>query len=147
MHQLGIKKNIGFLIDKLNSADSFKEAAETVIEQFGITLILRQRLRSDRQKQQFPNEKEYHTFRRGHLLVEEHCEDTPNSAILCNAEVGFLEIRPDESVIIISGKPHGNVFLIYINFQPELTDYFRIQFGINCAAQCTMQFRLNNTIT
>lgn len=111
MLQLGLRQKIGFLTNKINLAGSFEEAAQDVLEQFGISLILRQRLHSNQQRRQFPNEKEYHTFRRGCLLIEELSEDTAESAILCSPEQGFLDIGPLESVIVVSGAIHGNFFL------------------------------------
>ncbi|KAF8876371.1 hypothetical protein CPB84DRAFT_1689182 [Gymnopilus junonius] len=124
VQQLGIRQKIGSILDNINSAASFQEAARTVLDQFGFHLILRQRLHSSRQKQDFPGEEKYHDFHKGYLLVEEIFEDTPAEVIRCTPEEGYMDINPSESAVIVSGNLHAyRIELVVVCNVPKNSNY------------------------
>ena len=93
----------------INAADSFEQASKDIFDHLEVTLILRERLYPRQNKNDFPDGA-YHDFKRGCMLVKQLFCDTPESAILCTAESGFLVINPEQSVIIISGEKGGDFF-------------------------------------
>jgi len=97
----------------INAADSFEQASRDIFDHLGVTLILHGRSYPRQKKNDFLDST-YHDFERGCILVEQLFCDTPESAILCTAENGFLIINPEQSVIIISGKKGGNCFKFFI---------------------------------
>jgi hypothetical protein len=109
---LGIKQQLGSIHAFINAADSFEQAAKDVFDRFGITLILRERLFPKADKTAFPGHS-YHSFQRNCPLVEHFSPDTPESAILCSPESGFLSIDPTQSVIVFSGAKSSDFFFLF----------------------------------